>query len=123
VGPNGRLRCMIVDDNAEFRAAAATLLEMQGIAVLGAASTSAEALQLVEELRPDVTLVDVNLGAENGFNLVEKLHRRQSTAILISSAYSHHDLADLVSASPAVGYLAKWDLSSTAICNLLRARA
>ena len=57
--------------------------------VVGVASTSAEALRLFEELRPDVTLVDINLGGESGFELAEQLHRAggssPSPVILIST--------------------------------------
>jgi CheY-like chemotaxis protein len=53
-----RLHCVIVDDNARFAAAASKLLEGQGIEVLGVASYCAEALSMVAELRPHVTLVD-----------------------------------------------------------------
>src|ERR1700737_3277683 len=95
-----RLQCVIVDDNARFAAAAAKLLEGQGIEVLGVASYCAEALSMVEELRPDVTLVDVDLGSECGFNLAEQLHRRQSVAILISTS-AEHNLVEMIPATPA----------------------
>ena len=45
------------------------------MSVVGVASTTAEALRWFEEMRPDVTLVDINLGAESGFELAEQLHR------------------------------------------------
>jgi chemotaxis response regulator CheB len=44
------------------------LLEHDGITVVGVAWTSAEALQCFEQVRPGVSLVDVNLGEENGFS-------------------------------------------------------
>jgi two-component system nitrate/nitrite response regulator NarL len=60
------LRCLIVDDSPQFLRVARALLEREGIAVVGVASTSAEALRRVEELAPDVTLLDVDLGGESG---------------------------------------------------------
>jgi CheY-like chemotaxis protein len=45
------LRCPLVDDSPAFLAAARSLLERQGITVAGVASTGAEALQRVAELR------------------------------------------------------------------------
>ncbi len=68
------MRCLIVDDSAYFVDAARGLLERQGMTVVGVASTSAEALRRFEELRPDVTLVDLDLGGESGFELAEQLH-------------------------------------------------
>jgi DNA-binding NarL/FixJ family response regulator len=67
------LRCLIVDDNPGFLAAARDLLECQGVSVVGVASTSAEARRRSRELRPDVTLVDIDLGGESGFDVVRAL--------------------------------------------------
>jgi DNA-binding NarL/FixJ family response regulator len=114
-----RLQCVIVDDNAGFAAAASKLLEGQGIEVLGVASHCAEALSMVQELRPHVTLVDVNLGSECGFDLAERLHRRQSTVIMIST-YAELDFGEMMSTSHAAGFLVKSELSSAAMRKLLR---
>ena len=67
------IRVVIVDDNPEFLDSARRLLEHQGVRVAGVASTNADGLRYVQELRPDVTLVDVNLGEESGFDLAEAL--------------------------------------------------
>ena len=117
-----RTRCVIVDDNRDFLDAATRLLEHQGINVLAVATSSAEGLRCVENLRPDVTLVDVNLGEESGFELVEKLHRSGSgdgiPAILIST-HSEDDFAELISDSPALAFIPKAALSGTAIRDAL----
>ena len=63
------LRCLIVDDSAPFLEAASKFLEREGITMVGAASTSADALERAQELRPDVALVDIDLGQESGFDL------------------------------------------------------
>jgi DNA-binding NarL/FixJ family response regulator len=118
------LRCVIVDDNPVFIEVATRLLERGGISIIGAASTIAEAIQRVEELRPDVTLVDVDLGGESGFHLAVKLHQTNSHAgpkIILTSAHSEQDYADMIAASPAVGFLPKADLSPDAIHQLLSA--
>jgi DNA-binding NarL/FixJ family response regulator len=116
------LRCLIVDDSLRFLEAARGLLEREGVAVVGVASTSAEALRQAEELKPDVTLVDVDLGHESGFELVRRLHSQtslnSSRAILIST-YAEEDFADLIPASPAAGFLSKSDLSARAIREIL----
>jgi DNA-binding NarL/FixJ family response regulator len=112
------IRVVIVDDNPEFRLSATRLLEHQGLRIVGAAATSADAVRSVRELRPDVTLVDVELGAESGFDVAEALHdvdgEGQALVILIST-YAEPDLTDMIEASPAVGFLAKSALSASAI--------
>jgi CheY-like chemotaxis protein len=63
------LRCVIVDGNPHFIVTATNLLEREGIFVVGSTTTSAEALDCVERLRPDVTLIDVDLGGDSGFDV------------------------------------------------------
>src|SRR3982074_1686754 len=112
------MRCLIVDDSAHFVDAARGLLEHQGITVVGVASNGTEALRRFEELRPDVTLVDIDLGGESGFEVVEQLHRLGSptpTALLLISTHAEQDFADMIVASPAIGFLSKSALTSCAI--------
>lgn len=117
------LRCLIVDDSPHFQEAARGLLEREGITVVGVASTGAEALRRVEDLRPDVTLLDVDLGEESGLDLARRLQRETGLApstVILVSAYAADDFADLVTDSPAAGFLSKADLSADAIRQLLR---
>jgi DNA-binding NarL/FixJ family response regulator len=116
------LRCLLVDDSPRFLAAARGLLEREGIAVVGVASTSAEALQRTRELRPDVTLVDIDLGGESGLELAGRLHREAGPApapVILVSTHAEEDYAELIAASPAVGFLSKSTLSAGAIHELL----
>jgi CheY-like chemotaxis protein len=116
------LRCLIVDDNADFRIAARDLLTRQGISVVGLASTGSEALRRADELRPDVALVDIDLGAESGFDVARLLgaapHLEPLPVVLIST-YAEKDFVDLIAASPAVGFVAKSELSGKAISDVL----
>jgi CheY-like chemotaxis protein len=116
------MRCLIVDDSLRFLDAARGLLERQGIKVVGVASTSAEALRRAEELRPDVTLLDIDLGGESGLELARRLHREARTAaapVILISTHAEQDYAELIAASPAVGFLSKTALSAAAIRELL----
>jgi DNA-binding NarL/FixJ family response regulator len=117
------LRSLIVDDNSRFLTAARTLLEREGIAVVGVASSCAEAVQLAGELRPDVALVDIDLGDESGFDVAWRLagaDGKELSRVVLISAYPEGDFADLIAASPAVGFLSKSDVSATNIREVLR---
>ncbi len=115
-----RLQCVIIDDNRDFVDAAARLLEQQNISVVGVAGSSSEALQCLQAVRPDVTLVDIELGAESGFELVEQLNRISPTApVILISTHAEQDLAELIAASPAVAFLPKAILSAGAIREVL----
>jgi DNA-binding NarL/FixJ family response regulator len=118
------MRCLIVDDSADFIDAARGLLQCEGITVVGAASSSAQALRYFEELGPDVTLVDVDLGGESGFELAEQLNRAGGPApspIILISTHAAQDFADMIDASPAVGFISKSALTCGAIRDLVRA--
>jgi len=116
------LRSLIVDDNAHFLQAARDLLERQGMVVVGVASTADEAVQRAEELRPDVMLVDIDLGEDDGFDVAQRLavaRGLEQARVVLISTYAEKDFADLIAASPAVGFLTKTELSGPAICELL----
>lgn len=111
------VRCLIVDDSAGFLLSARRLLERQGVAVAGVAASGTEAVRQVEELRPDVVLVDIDLGAESGLDVAERLPT--ATKIILISTHSEQDYRDLIRASAAIGFLAKTALSGRAIRELL----
>jgi DNA-binding NarL/FixJ family response regulator len=106
---------LIVDDSPGFLAAACRLLQRQGITIAGVASNGVEALRQAERLRPDLALVDIDLGGESGLELVGRL---PVPAILIST-HDEQDYRDLIAASPALGFLPKTALSASAIHELL----
>jgi DNA-binding NarL/FixJ family response regulator len=108
--------CVIVDDNALFLEGAADLLRREGLDVVGVASNSAKAIRLVAELRPDVVLVDVDLGDEDGFELTQRLYDVSATSkVILVSTHAEEDLAHLIEGSPALGFIAKTRLSAQAI--------
>jgi DNA-binding NarL/FixJ family response regulator len=115
------LRCMIVDDSDVFVATARSLLERQGMTVLGAAANSADALRLAAELRPDVLLVDIDLGPESGLELARQLARSIQAAppVILISTYAEEDYADLIVNTPVLGFIPKAALSAAAIRELL----
>jgi CheY-like chemotaxis protein len=113
------LRIVIVDDSQDFLRSARAVLENEGAIVEGMASTGAEALQLVEALRPNVVLVDVHLGEESGFDVAERVVAAFPTPVVLISAYRRSELSDFIAASPAVGFVPKEDLSVGAVSRLL----
>jgi CheY-like chemotaxis protein len=116
------LRCLIVDDSTRFLQAARGLLEREGIIVVGVASTGDQALRQAQRLRPDVLLLDIDLGDESGLELARRLAAEPDLAasrMILISTHAEEDFAELVAASPAVGFLSKSDLSASAIAALL----
>jgi CheY-like chemotaxis protein len=115
------VRCLIVDDSVQFLEVARSGLHRDGIDVVGTATTSLEALYEVQRLRPDVVLVDISLGDESGFDLscrLAELPEFRARIVLISTR-AQEDLAELIAASPAVGFIPKSRLSAKAVRKLV----
>lgn len=115
-------RCLIVDDNEQFLTVAQNQLARGGMDIVGMATNQAEAMQRAEALRPDIVLIDISLGGESGFELTRRLVAcfpdLQGSVVLISTR-DEEDYADLIAASPAVGFIPKNLLSAQAVGNLV----
>jgi DNA-binding NarL/FixJ family response regulator len=112
------LRCLIIDDSPEFLDAARRFLQQEGIAVAGVASSGDEAVRLARELRPDVTLIDINLGVEDGIDLARRLAASEGQPagkLILISTHGEDEFVDLIQDSPAIGFVAKSALSGDAI--------
>ena len=121
---HGPLRCLIIDDNPRFLDTARRLLERDHVTVVGVGSNGDDAMRLADELRPDVTLIDIDLGAENGFAVTRRLaqlERAPAGKLILISTHAENDFADLIAASPAIGYVQKSALSAQAIYALTEA--
>jgi DNA-binding NarL/FixJ family response regulator len=115
------LTCLIVDDSPPFFEAARQLLADDGITVVGFAATADQAVNKTLALGPDVVLVDIDLGTESGFDVAQRLAGlpHGGPPVVLISAESGSELAELVDASGALGFVSKTDLSGDAIQKLL----
>jgi DNA-binding NarL/FixJ family response regulator len=116
-------RYLIVDDNTSFREEMRALLAEQGLDVVGAAGSAAEAHRQIAELQPDVALIDIDLGGESGLELARQLRNGSRDAagphVILISTHDGAEYADLIHASSAIGFLAKSDLSAASIRRML----
>lgn len=111
-----RRRVLIIDDNSAFRAAARQLLERGAFVVVAEAGDAASGVRAAKENRPDLAVVDVQLPDSDGFEVAERL--RGLDVILVSSL-DGADFGALVAGSPALGFIPKAELSTSAIEALL----
>lgn len=112
------VRCLLVDDRSTFLDAARGVLDRDGVAVSGTASSIAEALRQASALSLDVAVVDIGLGDENGFDLAIDLVER-GIPVIMTSTSAESDYADLIAESPAAGFLPKAELSAARVRRLL----
>ncbi len=111
-----RRSVLIVDDHPGFRSWARALLEMQGYVVVGEAEDGGSAIAAARALQPEVVLLDIRLPDIDGFEVTRRLAREgsEATVVLVSS----RDAADYrgqLAYSGARGFIAKADLSATAL--------
>jgi DNA-binding NarL/FixJ family response regulator len=103
-----RIRLVVVDDHALFRAGLVGLLnDMPEFEVVGEAANGLEALEVVRQAHPDVLLLDVNMPAMGGVEVVHELHQKEKCRIVMLTISKHED--DLFGAinAGADGYMLK----------------
>jgi DNA-binding NarL/FixJ family response regulator len=99
----------VVDDHELLRAGTRRILdEAAGLSVVGEAADGADALRVIESLRPDVVLVDIRLPVMNGIDLARRiLQDHPDTTVLILSAYDDQTYVRAALAAGVAGYLLK----------------
>src|SRR5438128_580343 len=86
------IKVVLVDDDEMVRQGIQMLLQTEGVTVAGHASNGYDALSLVEQLRPDIVLLDINLPRLNGIEVAFELHRKlPAIGVIMLSAYREHD--------------------------------
>jgi len=86
--PVRRGRLILVEDEALIAMAIAHDLQQLGWDIVGTAATLDEAFRLVDAARPDVAVLDINLGGEAVYPLAERLRHRQ-VPFVFCSGYEH----------------------------------
>ncbi|CAM3478293.1 response regulator [Marinicrinis lubricantis] len=103
------IRIVIVDDQTLFREGMQTVLNLiEDIEVVGTADNGQEALFLVEQLHPDLVLMDVEMPVMNGVESTRRIKERYpNIPVLILSTFAQDDYIVEGLANGAGGYLLK----------------
>lgn len=103
------VRILIVDDHPVVRLGLSRLLsDEDDFEICGEAASGRETLQAVEELRPDLVLVDISLKDFNGLELIKQLRARYpSLRMLVSSMHDEFLFAERALHAGASGYVNK----------------
>jgi len=120
--PARTLRVLVVEDQGVLRNGLRWLLSrVSWVERCAGARSADEALLLARSIAFDVALVDVDLGAESGFDVAHRLAGlpHGGPPVVLISAESGSELVELVDASGALGFVSKPDLSGDTIRNLL----
>jgi DNA-binding NarL/FixJ family response regulator len=103
------VRVLVVDDQTLFREALTTLLEVRAeLEVVGTAENGAQALELVDALRPDVVLMDLRMPVLDGVATTTRLAVEHPTVrVLVLTTFDGDDEVFPALRAGAVGYLLK----------------
>lgn len=118
------IRILIADDHDVVRDGLKLILETEeDFQVIGEAGDGAKAVQLTEELQPDVILMDLRMPGMDGLQAIEKIHAQwPKVAVVILTTYNEDDLMMRGLQAGARGYLLK-DTNRQTLFNSLRAAA
>jgi DNA-binding NarL/FixJ family response regulator len=100
---------VVVDDQAPFRRAAkAVLRRLDGFEFAGEASNGLEAIELVDALRPELVLMDINMPEMSGIEATRRIvSAHPDVVVFLCSTHDVNDLPPDVAASGASAYLNK----------------
>ncbi len=103
------VRVLIVDDQTPFREASRMVVEMtDGFEVCGEATNGTEAIELVEQLRPDLVLMDVQMPGIDGIETTRRITALpEPPAVVVMSTHESGDYETVAVAAGAVGFVPK----------------
>ncbi|WP_282580307.1 response regulator [Nocardioides sp. InS609-2] len=100
-------RVVIAEDEALIRMDLAEMLEEEGYDVVGQAGDGAKAIELAQELRPDLVILDVKMPVLDGIAAAERIAGDRIAPVVILTAFSQRDLVERARDAGAMAYLVK----------------
>ena len=122
------VRVLIVDDQPPFRAVARTVVEMtDGFEVVGEAQDGEESVRRVQELQPDLVLMDVNLPGISGLEATRQIlnddDRAKPVVVLVLSTYEAAEYGPQAAEVGAAGFIPKSEFSPERLADAWSAAA
>lgn len=116
-----KIRVIIADDHAIVREGTRHILDHEpDMEVVGEAADGVQAVALVDELKPDVAIVDISMPTMGGIEATEKIKAsRPGTAVLVLTSYDDDRYVFALLAAGAAGYLLK-DVPSAEVVRAVR---
>jgi AmiR/NasT family two-component response regulator len=98
---------VIAEDETLIRMDLAEMLVEEGYDVVGQAGDGAKAIELAEELRPDLVILDVKMPVLDGIAAAETIAGQRIAPVVMLTAFSQRDLVERARDAGAMSYLVK----------------
>jgi DNA-binding NarL/FixJ family response regulator len=114
---HARRRLLVVDDHPILRRGLTSLIESESdLAVQGAVGTRAAALEAIRKSQPDLVIIDLALGDEDGLDLVKEIKTRYpKIPSLVLSMHDEAVYAERALSAGSLGYVTKQQLDDTVL--------
>jgi len=105
------VKVVVVDDHTLFRQAMVGQIQrLRGYKVVGETGSGVVSVRMVEDLKPDVVVMDISLPDIDGLEAVRRIRNRgMGCKIILLSMYKYPELMDMVDSMGVNGYLLKND--------------
>ncbi|NYI46998.1 response regulator NasT [Nocardioides aromaticivorans] len=98
---------VIAEDETLIRMDLAEMLVEEGYDVVGQAADGQKAIELAEELRPDLVILDVKMPVLDGIAAAEAIAGKRIAPVVMLTAFSQRDLVERAREAGAMSYLVK----------------
>lgn len=102
-----KLRILLADDEALIRLDLREMLTEAGHEIVGEADNGQEAVQLAQELHPDIVIMDVKMPVMDGLTAAQLITEAEIAPVLLLTAYSQQDIVARATEAGVIAYLVK----------------
>ena len=100
-------RVLVVEDESLIRLDIVETLEDAGYDVVGEADNGDDAVQLADELEPDLIVMDVKMPGKDGITAATEIMEKRRVAVVMLTAFSQRDLVERARDAGAMAYVVK----------------
>ena len=102
------MKVLLVDDHALIRSGVATALAQKNFEVVAEASSVSQGLAMLNTHKPEITLIDINLGSGSGIDLIKQAKKDgTSSKFVVLTMHDDNQTLELAKAAGAVAFITK----------------